>query len=108
MPWQSASSAVEQEGEPKMMYYGGGHMSGWGWFGLTIGLIVFWGLLIALAVIAYRALTGGSAASGQNAGTATTDPRQILAQRYARSEIDEDEYSRRLATLSGTPHQPVA
>jgi putative membrane protein len=108
MAWQSASSAAEQGGEPKMMYYGGGHMSGWGWFGMTIGMIVFWGLLIALAVLAYRTFTSGDSVGGRNAGPASTDPRQILAERFARGEIDDDEYQRRLATLSRTPHQPVA
>jgi putative membrane protein len=90
-----------------MMYYGHGHLSGWGWFGMTIGMIAFWGLLIALAVLVYRAFTGDNSPSGRNAGPTSTDPRQILAQRYARGEIDEDEYQRRLATLSGTPYHPV-
>jgi putative membrane protein len=98
-----------------MMYYGGGHMSGWGWFGMTIGMISFWGLLIGLAVLVYRMLTrgnasGGTTSSGEGRGPAATDPRQILAERYARGEIDEDEYQRRLATLAreGTPGHPVA
>ncbi|MFI0716705.1 SHOCT domain-containing protein [Streptomyces inhibens] len=30
-------------------------------------------------------------------------PEQILAERYARGEIDEEEYQRRLATLRGSP-----
>ena len=91
-----------------MMYYGGGHMAGWAWFGMTIGMIAFWGLLITVAVLAYRAFSGDTSAGGQNTASITSDARQILAQRYARGEIDEDEYSRRLATLSGTPHHPVA
>jgi putative membrane protein len=97
------------------MYYGGGHMSGWGWFGMTIGTIFFWGLLIGLAVLVYRMLargntSSGTTSSGENRSPATAEPRQILAERYARGEIDEDEYQRRLATLTraGTPHHPVA
>ena len=91
-----------------MMYYGNGHMSGWGWFGMTIGMIAFWALLIALAVLVYRAFSGDYSAGGQSTGLMASDPRQILAERYARGEIDDDEYQRRLATLSGTPHHPVA
>lgn len=89
-----------------MMYYGD-HMSGWGWFGAGIGMIVFWGLLIALAVVVHRALTGGSARSADPAGS---DPRQILAERYARGEIDDDEFLRRLATLTSgeDPSRSVA
>ncbi|MBA2807739.1 SHOCT domain-containing protein [Streptomyces sp. KM273126] len=30
-------------------------------------------------------------------------PEQILAERYARGEIDEEEYERRMATLRGSP-----
>ena len=98
-----------------MMYYGGGHMSGWGWFGMTIGMIAFWALLIGLAMLVYRGLTSGdtsNAAKDESSGRTSADPRQILAERYARGEIDEDEYQRRLTTLTGagtgTPHHPVS
>lgn len=91
-----------------MMYFGG-HMSGWGWTGAMVGMLVFWGLLIALAVAAYRALTGRGA-EWRNPGPSMVDPRQILAERFARGEIDEDEYRSRLATLdgAGTATRPVA
>lgn len=46
-------------------------------------------------------LTGRHTASGRNSGLTTAGPRQILAERYARGEIDDDEYHRRLATLTG-------
>lgn len=94
-----------------MMYYGDGHMSGWGWFGMTIGMIAFWGLLILLAVLVYRAFSGDNSVGsvgGRDGGSMTRDPIQILAERYARGEIDDQEYQRRLAVLSGTPHRPVA
>ena len=90
-----------------MMYYGGGHMTGWGWFGMTIGMIAFWGLLIALAVLLYRSFsTKDTSPSQSQSGPTSPDPRQILAERYARGEIDEDEYQRRLATLDGTRTPP--
>lgn len=96
-----------------MMYYGNGHMTGWGWFGMTIGMIAFWGLLIALAMVVYRAFSNGTSDRRSSSGPAdAADPRQILAERYARGEIDEDEYQRRLATLdgtgTGTPPRPLA
>ncbi|MFL6115673.1 MAG: SHOCT domain-containing protein [Catenulispora sp.] len=113
MPGQSAPEAAgKQGGEPQMMYYGGGHMTGWGWFGMSIGMIVFWGLLIVLAMLVYRAFTDNASGGRGDAGPARTDPRQILAERYARGEIDSDEYRDRLATLTGagtgTPPRPVA
>lgn len=90
-----------------MMFSYNHNLSGWGWFGMTIGMIVFWGLLIALGVFLYRSLSrNDTPPTGRT--TATPDPRQILAERYARGEIDEDEYQRRLATLTGGPRRPVA
>lgn len=91
-----------------MMYYGNGHMTDWGWFGMTVGMVAFWGLLIALAVLVYRAFSNGaSGRQSSNGPTGAADPRQILAERYARGEIDEDEYQRRLATLTGTAPRPL-
>ncbi|MDZ7711364.1 MAG: SHOCT domain-containing protein [Roseovarius sp.] len=71
-----------------------GHMmwgGGYGWWG-GIGMILFWGLIIAVAVFAFRALTDSR--SGQ-----TRDAMDILKERYARGEIDEDEFKRRKQEL---------
>ncbi|WP_237323463.1 SHOCT domain-containing protein [Streptomyces sp. MOE7] len=45
---------------------------------------------------------GGSSPSRRPAPPADGGPEQILAERYARGEIDDEEYRRRLATLRGT------
>lgn len=71
------------------MMWGGGH--GW-WAGF--GMILFWGLIIAVAVFAFRALTGNRVGE-------TRDPMEILKERYARGEIDEDEFRRRKQELQG-------
>jgi putative membrane protein len=94
--------------ETQMMYFGG-HMSGWGWVGAMVGMLFFWGLLIVLAAVAYRALTGRGA-EGQGPAPSTADPRRILAERFARGEIDEDEYRGRLAALddAGTTTRTAA
>ena len=90
-----------------MMYYGGGHMTGWGWFGMTIGMIAFWGLLIALGVLLFRSFSAKDTTPNESqSGPTAPDPRQILAERYARGEIDEDEYQQRLATLGGAGTPP--
>lgn len=78
------------------MYYGD-HMSGWGWFGVSVGMIAFWGLLIAVIVLLVRA-SGGP---GRAASAETRQPEQLLAERFARGEIDESEYRERLAVLHG-------
>lgn len=86
-----------------MMYFGG-HMSGWGWTGAMVGMVLFWGLLFVLAVATYRALTGRG--TGRDAGAPSADARRILAERFARGEIDEGEYRSRLATLDGAGTTP--
>lgn len=88
-----------------MMYYGG-HFPGLIWLGAAIGMIVFWGIVLFLGALAFRALTSGKPSDDEDSRPAGTDPRQILAERYARGEIDEEEYRRRLATLSGTDDPP--
>jgi putative membrane protein len=80
-----------------MMWWTDNHMSGWGWGAMTIGLVLFWGLLILGGVLLARAL---NRPSGARSGPGSHSPEQVLAHRFARGEIDEDEYHRRLAALS--------
>jgi putative membrane protein len=77
-----------------MMYYGD-HMSGWGWFAMSFGTVVFWGLVITAIVLLVRYLHAGSSSQP------TKTPEQMLAERFARGEIDETEYRNRLAALRG-------
>ena len=78
-------------------------LNGWGWFGMSLGMVVFWGLIIAAFVLLFRSLntpperTG--AAAPPPAPPASGTPEQLLAERYARGEIDEEEYRRRLEVL---------
>lgn len=70
------------------------HMTGFGWGGWIIGgliMLLFWGGLIALIFFSIRAFTGsGQKQSG--AMTAGETALDILKRRYARGEIDKDEY----------------
>ncbi|MER7468861.1 SHOCT domain-containing protein [Streptomyces sp. NPDC097981] len=60
----------------------------------------FWALTITAAVLLLRALNRLQ----EHTHTPAAPPaEQILAQRLARGEIDEDEYKRRLAVLHGHP-----
>lgn len=60
-------------------------------FGL-LGMLLFWGILIALVVgvgvLAFRRATGARPLERQCQPTA----RQVLGERLARGEIDADEY----------------
>lgn len=87
-----------------MLWYDHG-MNGWGWAAMTIGMVLFWGLLITVGVLVFRANNhdhssrGPGTAPPADAPQTRPDPEQVLAERYARGEIDDDEYPRRLTTL---------
>jgi putative membrane protein len=78
-------------------------VTGWGWAAMSISMLLFWGALVAAGVLLVRTLARPSEGPGR------PSPEQLLAERYARGEIDEDEYRRRMATLTGndrTTHTP--
>ena len=67
---------------------GGGF--GWGFPGL--GMLLVWGLIIVLLVWLVRSLFDESAPPGETAG-------QILDERFARGEIDRQEYEDKQSLL---------
>jgi len=73
-------------------------MSGWGgmWFGPIFMFLVSLALIV-LVVWLIRAMIGGNA----NASRRDDSARQILDERYARGEIDDEEYQRRRSALDG-------
>lgn len=76
---------------------------GWGWGHMLFGslmMIVFWGGLILLIVLAVRYLGHGSAGGGERLTGAKT-PLQILEERFARGEFDKEEFEQRKRALSG-------
>lgn len=78
-------------------YPNGGGMSGWGWAAMTVSMLLFWAVLIAGGIALYRGLNRPPAA-GPHAGPRPT-PEQVLAERFARGEIDEEEYTARRDAL---------
>lgn len=70
-------------------------LSGWGWFTMTLSMTLFWALIITAAVLAFRAL----GRTTERDHPAAPSPEQLLAERFARGEIDEDDYHSRLAAL---------
>jgi putative membrane protein len=89
-------STVRREG-PTMMW-GWQGWSWWGWLGMSFGMLAFWGLVIWGIVAIFRGW-GGSSTRRER-----PDPEQILAERFAAGEIDEDEYQQRLRTLRSSRH----
>ncbi|WP_433788603.1 SHOCT domain-containing protein [Actinoplanes sp. CA-252034] len=85
-----------------MMYYGNG-MNGWGMVLMTVNSLMLWTLVIAgiLAVVRY---TGRDGRRGATVASHAPSPQQLLAERFARGEIDDEEYARRLGVLdTATP-----
>ena len=105
-PWLAASpvgwlipgAALAQE-----RFYGWGwrepHPMWWMWgaWGIGMGLLmlVFWGAVIAGIVLGIRWLVT------QGKGTRPDSAMEILRQRYARGEIDKEEFEARRKDLSG-------
>lgn len=74
--------------------YNWGAHGGTGWFGallMIITMILFWGGLITVAVLLLR--------RADRQDTDRDGARRILDERFARGDIDEDEYERRLRAL---------
>ncbi len=84
-----------------MIWWPAGHMSGWGWAGMTITTLLFWAILVGAGVLLVR--TSNRSSTGPLPGPRPS-PQELLAGRFARGEIDEDEYRRRLTTLTGSGH----
>ena len=84
-----------------MMWYRGD----WGWGGwilMTVAMVVFWALLITAVVLLVRYLvTSRGTVVPPAVGPRSAE--DLLAERYARGEIDDDEYQRRLALLRQGP-----
>lgn len=83
-----------------MMFWYAHGVSGWGWFGMSVGMVLFWALIITALVLVFRAV---SRPHEHTHTPAAPTPQQILAERFARGEIDEEEYRRRLSTLHAGP-----
>lgn len=86
-----------------MMYWdgdGGWANSGWGYVVMVLGMLVFWGLIIAAVGLVVRQPDRYERAAGGMVPAHRT-AQQVLAERFARGDIDETEFTSRLATLHG-------
>jgi len=71
---------------------------GWGWGGwlaMTLTMLAFWGFVAWVVVTLVRQ-------PGARHETAP-DAEEILAERFARGDIDEEEYTKRRAILRSHP-----
>ena len=69
-------------------------LSAWEWVWMTVTMLAFWGLVTWLVLYVIRAsrVTEGSSQSDRS-------PERLLDERFAKGEIDEDDYARRREAL---------
>ena len=79
------------------MMYRDGNGGGWA-VGMVILIILFWGSIVALLWVGVRALSNRPRQVGS---MDRQNPRDILAERLARGEIEPEEFQRRLEMLGG-------
>jgi putative membrane protein len=82
-----------------MMYWYGSGMSGWGYALMTVSVVLFWGAVIFGIVMLVRYF--GRSGRPPVEPRPPQSPERLLAERFARGEIDEEEYRQRLAVLRG-------
>jgi putative membrane protein len=74
-----------------MWWYGWG-----GWLAMSLMMVIFWGLVIVGGIAAWRA-AGRNDREQQRVDRRS--PEELLDERFARGEIDADEYTRRRELL---------
>jgi putative membrane protein len=98
-----SAAAAETPAEP---YAWGPHMMwswGWGWYGMIFGplfMILWLAVVIAVAVLLVRWLGGPWQTTAPPQAPAPRAPLDILKERYARGEIDKEEFEERRRVLS--------
>ena len=69
------------------MFFGGGFM----W--------IFWILVVVALIVVIKAIAGGGGSGSNSRSPQSDSPMEILKKRYARGEIDEQEFERRRKEL---------
>lgn len=90
-----------------MMWYD--HNPGWGgWLLMTFGMVAFWALVIVAVVALVRALREpGAPSTPQPTQTSSPDPLRLLDERFARGEMDVEDYRTRRELLAAHATGPT-
>lgn len=80
-----------------MDWYGNGMGTG-GWVAMIAMMMIFWGLVILAGVLIFR----GSSHRRSDGGTQHAGALEILDARFARGEVDPEEYEARKSALRGS------
>jgi putative membrane protein len=86
-----------------MLFWNGNHVATWQIALMSVGMVAFWGAVIWLGYIFFKAATKSSPTpdEGQSA-------RRILDERFARGEVDANEYSKIRSAIDGASGNKVA
>lgn len=77
------------------MYWNGG-MDGWGYLLMGLSFLMFWAAVITALIFIFRCM---AAKNGKSDQAREGSPERLLAECFARGEIDENEYTARLDVL---------
>lgn len=86
------------------MHWWGDGGSGWGFLLSLLFMLIFWTLIVAGIVLIIRSMTGRrdeepARGAAPYRETGTPPALQVLQERYARGEIDREEFLQRKADL---------
>ncbi len=86
-----------------MGWYNDGSVGTGGWIAMIVMMSLFWGALIFAGVMLFRGTDRRSGRENARTDRPTyRDPVDILDERFARGELENEEYDARKAVLLGT------
>ncbi|MGK2874439.1 MAG: SHOCT domain-containing protein [Nocardioides sp.] len=86
-----------------MGWYNNGGMDAGNWIAMILMMSIFWGAVIFAGMMIFRGTNSrGDRNSAPTDQTAHRDPMDILDERFARGELDNEEYEARKAVLLGS------
>jgi putative membrane protein len=71
-----------------------GHMGeyGWGWRGMGLGMLLFWGVFVVVIAMMVKCTRGSATCGRRNQEKSALD---LLKDRYARGEINREEFQQK-------------
>lgn len=79
--------------------WNGGYGGGWSWVITALVLTLFFAVVITAIVVAVRYLAAGGRHPDQESAARSAQAEDVMAQRFARGEIDDTEYRQRMTVL---------
>ena len=83
------------------MWWYDGHAGWGGWVVMSLVMLAFWSILIAAIVVIVKAWHGDGATKPGGPAQEPEDGLRVLDERFARGEIDVEEYTQRREVLRG-------